>query len=239
MPYHHKVSTHHRAKRAKKITKLAGFSVTVALLFGVWVGIDYMLTSLQNDTVVSVESGSTVQAAQINIFSTEYYRFQSDSSWREVTDELTFDNSGDIKQYLYRRFEGNFIEHELFITVNQSDNYRILKHNEPTRVLPVDLDAQGRLIAQDTVSETCYSLEDIEAPNRDSRDIEMKDVTFFCNPDKLNDYVVAVGQSGGSEKIPIETVAGEEAAVTITYRNITVNPDARQLERILSNFKFN
>ena len=237
MPYHHKVNTHHKAKRAKRLSKFAGVAVFIALLFGAWVGVDYLLTKIQNDTVVSKESGSTVQAAQINIFSTEYYRFQADSQWREVTDELTFDNSGDRKQYLYRRYDANFIEHELFITVNQPKGAKVLRHNEPTRVLPISIDAQGRLIAQDRVSDTCYSMIDEDTTNREAREYEIKGVTFICNPDKRNDYVVAVGQSGGSDIIPIKTSAGEEATISITYRNITVNPDARQLERILSNFK--
>jgi hypothetical protein len=239
MPYHHKVNTHHRAKRAKKVSKVAAVFVGVFALAMAWIGVDYLLTRLQNDTAVSVETSSTVQAAQINVFKTEYYRFQADSSWREVTDELTFDNSGDRKQYLYRRFDGNFIEHELFITINQPAGYTILRHNEPTRVLPVDIDAEGRIIAQEVVSDTCASIQDKENPDKTARRLEMSGVDFYCNPDKQNDFVVAIGQSGGSESLPIKTAQGLEATMTITYRNITVTPDARQLQLILSNFKIN
>lgn len=239
MPYHHKVNTHHRAKRAKKVSKIAALFVGVFSLGALWIGADYLLTRFQNDTAVSVETSSTVQAAQINVFKTEYYRFQADSSWKEVTDELTFDNSGERKQYLYRRFDGNFIEHELFITINQPEGYKILMHNQPTRILPVDVDAEGRTIVQDAVSDTCFSIQDKENPDKTPRRLEMSGIEFFCTPDKQNDFVVAIGQSGGSEYIPIKTALGKKAIMTITYRNITASPDARQLQLILSNFKIN
>ena len=102
-PYHHHVNTHHRMKRATKLKKFAKLSVAFVSVLGLFIALDWVWTNVKSgQTVVSKDSSATVQAAQINIFKTPYYRFQADSSWREVTDELSqsVNSQSDFLQYL-------------------------------------------------------------------------------------------------------------------------------------------
>lgn len=234
MPYHHHVNTHHRAKRARKLKKISTFFVALFALVGVGIFGDWLYGQLKTDTVVSRSSNATVQSARINIFQTPYFRFQANESWREVTDELNLNPSDGSKQYLYRKFDRNFIEHELWITVNLPEGYKLERHNVPTRVLPVRLESDGTLTQIGSVSEPCIrALPLEEQKNETPRIIKQEDISYFCNPNNVNDYHVAVGIPGGTNSIP----SPSGAEVTITYRNVTPTPNGIELENLLSTFK--
>ena len=239
-PYHHQQNTHHRVRFARKFKRFAQISVVVAVIFAGYLGVDRILASInERQTVVSTESNATVQSAQINIFQTPYFRFQADSNWREVTDELNLANvAAGSHQYLYRGFEGNFIEHELWVTVNLPQDYILERHNIPTRVLPVRIEPDGTLTVTNSVSETCFdSLPDPEKSNVAPRTLTQEEITYYCDPNNVNNYTVAVGVPGGTTRLLMPQSDGESVEVTITYRNVTATPEARQLRSILSTFR--
>ncbi|MDO8266079.1 MAG: hypothetical protein Q7T41_04015 [Candidatus Saccharibacteria bacterium] len=238
-PYHHHVNTHHRMKRATKLKKFAKLSVAFVSVLGLFIALDWVWTNVKSgQTVVSKDSSATVQAAQINIFKTPYYRFQADSSWREVTDELSqsTNTQSDFHQYLYRSFDKNFIEHELWVTVNMPESYQLARHNVPTRVIPVRVESDGSITQLDSVSGPC-----VEALPEGSTDVSpqivlQKDVSYFCNPNQNNDYTVIAGIPSGTERLPV-SVDSNQITITITYRNVTPIPESSMFERILSTFR--
>ncbi|HMT19552.1 MAG TPA: hypothetical protein PKD15_05965 [Candidatus Saccharibacteria bacterium] len=236
-PYHHTVSTHRKSQKAKRLRKMATLSVMLALVVGAVVGIDWLLTQVKSTkTVVSSESNATVQSARINIFQTPYFRFQADASWREVSDELNLSPDDKTKQYLYRSYDKNFIEHELWVTIDLPDGYFLQRHNVPTRVMPVAVNADGSLSRTDMVSGPCVEVLGPN-PNLEPKTVKQDDVEYFCNPDQVNDYTVAVGEVGGTNKLKMPQKDGTVVEIAITYRNVTPNPDARQLESILQSFR--
>lgn len=239
-PYHHQANIHHRARFARKFKRFAQVSVVLVIIFGIYIGADRIVASINDKkTVVSIESNATVQSAQINIFQSPYFRFQADSNWREVTDELNLANITEgSHQYLYRGFDGNFIEHELWVTVDLPQDYILERHNIPTRVLPVRIESDGTLSELGSVSETCFdSLPDNEKSNVTPRVVVQEEISYFCDPNNVNNYTVAVGIPGSNTRLPMPQSAGESVEITITYRNVTANPEARQLRSILSTFR--
>lgn len=239
MAYHHHVNTHHRIKRSRRVVRSVQVVVVLCLLVGGYIGVDWLLTKVNSaKTVVSSESSATVQSAKINIFQTPYYRFQADASWREVTDELLTKGNEGFQQYLYRSFDKNFIEHELWVAVNLPENYTLQRHNIPTRVLPVQIQPDGTLSQIDDVSKPCgVELADIDK-NQEPHIIIQKEVQYLCNLNAVNDYTVVAGVPGGTNRLPLPH-GNETVNITLTYRNITATPDSRQFTSILNTFKAN
>ncbi len=237
--YNHHINTHHRTKRAKRIKRFS-FALLALLFLGAGaVGVDWLLTNLKaEDTVVSSSSSATVQSARINIFQSPYFRFQADDNWKEVTDELNL-SDGDSPQYLYRRFDKNFIEHEIWITVNLPEDYRVERHNVPTRILPVRIESDGKLAQLSSTSNSCLEVLDKKNPFLEPHVLVQHDIEYFCNPN-TNDYTVAVGVPGSTTRLEMPTNssgANGKVTMTITYRNITANPDSREFEDVLRTFK--
>lgn len=239
MAYHHHVNTHHRIKRSRRVIRSVQVLVLVVMIGGAYIGVDWLLTKVNSaKTVVSSESSATVQSAKINIFQTPYYRFQADASWREVTDELLSKGDQGFQQYLYRSFDKNFIEHELWVAVNLPENYTLQRHNIPTRVVPVKVQSDGTLSELGDVSDPCgVELADIDK-NLEPHIIVQKEVQYLCNLNAVNDYTVVAGVPGGTNRLPMPH--GDAVVnITITYRNITATPDSRQFLSILNTFKSN
>ncbi len=198
---------------------------------------DWIIGQLRTDTSVSTASSATVQSARINIFQSPYFRFQANQSWREVSDELSFNKVEGSEQYLYRSFDKDFIEHELWVTVNLPLDYVIERHNVPTRVVPIRVESDGTLNQIGNVSAPCVeALPASEKENVTPRVIKQEEISYFCNPNQVNDYHVAVGVPGGTNRISYSDKENG-AVVTITYRNVTAIPTSSELENILSTFK--
>ncbi len=239
MAYHHKVNTYHRTRRANKTKRFTALIIMVMLIGGGAVGVDWLLNEIRStQTVVSSESNATVQSAQINIFQTPYFKFQADQTWREVSDELNASSTDGSKQYLYRSFDKNLIEHELWVTVDLPIDYKLERHNVPTRVVPVQIEADGTLTSIGQVSEPCVeALPDKEKDNLTPRVIYQKDIEYYCSPNQVNDYFVAVGVPGGTTRLPMKQSDNSVVDISITYRNTTANPGPQQLNSILSTFR--
>lgn len=237
-PYRHHINTHHRARTARRLKKIAQASMVLVVFAGLYIAGDWVVTTIQsNQTVVSKTSSATVQSAQINIFQSPYFRFQADSSWREVSDELNLAPNDSSLQYLYRSFDGNFIEHELLVTVNLPENYKLARHNIPTRVMPVRIEQDGSLTQLDAVSAPCAEALPQENPNYQPHTLVQNDIEYFCNPNQVNDYTVTLGIPGGTSKLAMPHKGQEKSIITITYRNISPTPDASMFERIVREFK--
>lgn len=226
MPYHHRVSTHHKVKKAKKIKRFAQATTALVLLLGLVIGIDWLINRLNTETQVSVESTATVQSSNINIFRTPYFQFQADRTWREVTSESS------AKKYVYRSLDGLLVQHELIVEVNGSTDV-VLDNEATTRVYPVEI-KNNNLSPISTVSPHCRELTTIEG-DREQQFVEFEEVTFPCNPD-ASGYVVTIGQSGGEHFIEKPTFDGVRS-YKITYRDSTFSPSGRPLPNIIRTFQ--
>jgi hypothetical protein len=237
--YKHKVNTHLRHRRASKFKRFSILFACLILLGAIGVGVDWLITNISaTNTVISTESSATVQSARINIFQTPYYRFQADSTWREVTDELNLKDSEDgSEQYLYRSFDKNFIEHEILVTVNMPANYQIATNYIPTRVVPVRIESDGGLTQIGSVSKPCVDVLPTDNPNLEPHIVVQNEVEYFCNPNEVNDFHVAVGIPGGTTRLSNMPGNPQKAVISITYRNITAIPTSSMFENILTTFK--
>jgi hypothetical protein len=239
--YKHHIGIFGKSRRAHKIKRAAQITVVLLIIIISYVGVDWVLSNLNSaKTVIGKDSSATVQAAQINFFRTPYFQFQVDSSWREVTSELNLSNDGNTRQYLYRSFNKNFIDHELWITVNLPEDYSLERHNVPTRVMPVRIESEGTLTQIGEISNPCIEVEPKEKPNLDPHVVSQSGVEYYCNPNQVNDYIVTVGVPSGTNKLPMPHVEGmlaSKSTIGITYRNTTPIPNSSVFERFVRDFK--
>jgi hypothetical protein len=238
MAYKHNDSLHNHKKLAYRARRVAVVMIIIIAVCVLIIGVDWLITKFNSDsTTTSLESNATVQSANINVFQTPYFRFQANESWREVTDELNLKNGDTSNQYLYRYFDKNFIEHELWVTVNLATDYKYERYNIPTRVQPIRIESDKSLAVINSVSDPCLSVIPPEDKSKDQRVVVQNEVEYFCDPG-INQYTVTVGVPGATNKMPIVSNSGQTNTITITYRNVTAYPETSELNNILSTFKF-
>lgn len=238
-PYKHDVSTYQRSKRARKIKKASLVLMLIIAIGGLIVGIDTFLTDIRSEnTVVSKESRATVESATINIFQTPYFRFQADDSWLEVTDDPNLSNLPEGSyQYLYRSYNKDFIDHEIWVTINLPEDYKIPRHNIPTRVLPVRIEKDGSITQIGDVSEHCFEALSDSDQNLKPHILTQNQITYYCHPNETNSYTVTLGIPSGTNVLPMPNSLEGSVDVTITYRNITQAKQSAVFERILRTFQ--
>ena len=238
MAYRHNDTLHNHKVRATKVRRIAVVFVVIGLICFSIIGTDLILSKISSGkTVVSKETNATVQSARINVMQTPFFRFQASQNWREVTDELNLVNQEGTNQYLYRFFDKNFIEHEIWITVNLNPEYKLEQYNVPTRVQPIRIEDDKSLTMINSVSEPCSSVIPAEDKDRAKRTVVQDEVSYFCDPG-INQYTVTVGVQGEDNILETTSSSGKTNSVTITYRNVTAYPDTTEFDKILSTFKF-
>ena len=226
MPYHHRVSTHHKVKKAKKLKRFAQFATATVFLFGLIVGIDWLINRLNTQQNVSVQSTAAVQSSNINIFRTPYFQFQADSNLREITSENT------EKRFVYRSLDGLLVQQELIVEIDGNTEI-ILGNESTTRAYPVEIN-NNKLQPTATISEHCRTLTPIEG-DRVQQFVEFEKMTFPCNP-TASAFLVLVGQSGGKHYLEKPTFEGNRT-YKIIYRDSTFTPAGRDLPTIVKTFQ--
>ncbi len=226
-PYSHHVNTYHRAKRARKVKKAGQTVVILFLLFGVGIGVDWLLTQMrQRQNQVSSESLASVQSSTINIFRTPYFQFQADRTWREIE----IDRKPDT--FVYRSFNGNLVQHEIIVEINRGAQIT-LANEQTSRVLPVE-ESNNSLVAVGDISPHCSELL-VDKTSEQQQFVTYKQVEFPCNPDS-SQFVVLVGQVAGNHLIEKKTADGIRT-YKITYRDSTFTPTGRPLPGIINSFQ--
>ena len=226
MPYHHRVSTHHKVKKAKKIKRFAQFATAMVFLFGLIVGVDWLINRLNTEQNVSVQSTAAVQSSNINIFRTPFFQFQTDNSWREITSEST------EKRFVYRSLDGLLVQQELIVEIDGGTDI-VLANESTTRAYPVQI-KNNKLQPTTTISEHCRDLTPVEG-DRKQQIVEYEKMTFPCNPD-ASAFAVLVGQSGGRHYLEKPTFDGIRT-YKIAYRDSTFSPAGRDLPGIVKTFQ--
>lgn len=225
--YKYNTSYNHKSRRASRATFLAGFVATLVVA-----GVGYIVYDLIKhrniEQPVSQTSFSSVQGASVNIFRTPYYQFQASDSWKEVPSESK------ENRYVYRSYKGPLVERDLVININRGSG-EVVPLVRTTRVLPVNTNGEGRLLADGTADKHCKDSMPKNAANIPTQ-VTQRKVTFICTPDAIV-YQVEVGLIGGSTNMLLTRPDGSKASYSITYRDLTFNSSDADLRNIVQTFQ--
>jgi hypothetical protein len=219
--YYHHVNYHHRARIYRRIKVLVLTVIGCALVAGLIVLIDNLIqTKKSNTPSPTSQSGASSFSNQIEVFATQYFRFQADNSWINIASEST------PNSFKYLSSRGPLVEHELTIYVDTTS-----PTFEATRVIPV---AQNNsVLVPEATSEHCKEA----APSlKNPGLIRSNGVDFICNPDSSS-YHVAVGIKNGNTVMRLQRPDGSFLNYTIHYKNLTAMPDDLQIQNILKSFE--
>ena len=226
--YKYNTSYHNKSKRARHVGVFAiVFSVVVVAGVGAVVA-EIVLQKLRKQTPVSQATYSSVQGSSINLFRTEYYQFQTDNSWREVPSETKKNH------FVYASYKGPLVEHDLTIDINDTTKIPDAL-SRTTNIMPVQIEANGRLTIVAGVGEHCKNALPKNTPNLPIW-VTQKQVKFLCTPDAVL-YQVQVGVIGGGTSMKITRPDGSKASYSITYRNLRFTPDDNMLRQLIDGFQ--
>lgn len=229
MAYRHNDNLYKHKVRANKFRKVTVFAVCFVLIVAGIVGADWLMSELSSSgTVVSRETRTSVQSANVSAYRTEYFQFQAPQEWVLINGEST-DN-----RFVYVKNTGNLITQRFTVYINRADLDREADFNL-TRILPVQLTDQKRLDRVGDVSTHC----DESFPkdgNRDPRRIIHDEVSFVCNPDSAQ-YTIAVGIYKGTESIPAKLRDGRNMKMVLLYEDLTAYPNTGDIYNIVSSFQ--
>lgn len=225
--YKYNKSYHHKSKRARRTTVFAVF-VGITVIAGIgYIAYDIFKEVNKKDKPVSREVYSSVQGASINLFRTEYFQFQTDKTWQEVPSETR------TGHFVYRSFKGPLVEHDIIVDINPAPEVTALSRT--TRIMPVQIESDGRLTIVDGAGEHCGAQTPKTAAHVPVR-ITQKQVSFICSVDAVL-YQVQVGVIGGTSEMLITRPSGAKATYRITYRNLKFTPDDSVLRNIITTFQ--
>jgi uncharacterized protein (UPF0333 family) len=228
-PYHHSVNTHKRTKRARRVRKAAIFSVLFVGVIVAIIAVDWVLNKMStSNTVVSRETTSAVQSADISVYRTEFYQFQAPESWVFVQ------NESNQNKFVYLNNQSSLVTQKLTIFVNRADLNREADFNV-TRVVPVEVTGDKRFSRVTDISSHCNDSFPQDG-NRDPRRITHNDVSFICSPDSQQ-FNIHVGLYKGTESVPATLNDGRQVKFVIVYEDLTAYPGPGDLYNIISSFQ--
>ena len=226
--YKYNTSYHHKSQRARRSTVIAAALLIVTIGAAAYIAIDTFIQSTKKQDATSQPTFSSVQGASINLFRTEFFQFQADSTWKEIPNEST------KGYYVYRSFKGPLVEHDLVVEVNNPKE-EALPNVRTNRVMPVEVDSTGKFNIVAGAGEHCKTQLPKDTPNMPLR-VTQKQVSFVCTPDSVL-YEVKLGVVGGSTKMQLPRPDGSRATYVVTYRNLKFTPDDTLLRNIVDTFQ--
>ncbi len=226
--YKYNRSYHHKSRKARRSVIMAVVFVTVVLSGAGYIAYDVARQTMNKSATVSQASYSSVQGTSINLFRTQYFQFQADDSWKEVAAESRDGH------YVYRSMKGTLVTRDITIDVNNTkpESVALLRTNH---IMPVTIDASGRLLPQGGAGDHCKTAMPKGAPVVPTP-VTQRQVRFVCTPDSVL-YQVAVGVVGGSTNMQLTRNDGTKAVYTITFRDLTVESTDAPLRSILTSFQ--
>ncbi|NBU33135.1 hypothetical protein EB118_01495 [bacterium] len=214
-----------RSKRSTFFVILLAF-VTIGIVLAI--ALDIRGQSAKKQEVISKLINSSVQGVSVNNFKTEYFQFQTDSTWSAVASEST------KTHFVYRSFKGPLVQHDLSIDVNDFKE-EVLQNIRTNRVLPVEVDSTGKLNIISSAGEHCKTALPKGAPTLPFSVVQ-KQVSFVCNPDSVL-YEVRIGVVNGTTRMQLPRPDGTKALYSITYRNLKYSPDDVMLQNVIETFQ--
>ncbi len=227
MPSYYQNSSfrHHKRLFRKLFYKVLVFTLTVlivgiTLFYITWRG---RRPATSPDPPIS-ELTEQYQASK-ETFSTQYFQLKANLSWKQVQNETT------ANKFVYRSLKDSLIEHELVVSINDGNSTTPVA---TTHILPVEIGLNRQIVA-DKVSDRCRK--SLPSNNQKSEAmVTVNEVLFLCNPDDVS-YIVAVGLKGAAAPMQLTRPSGKVTTYGIIYRNLTTNPDDKELQEILNTFQ--
>lgn len=225
--YNRSTSYHQHARFVRRVKWLV-FFISFVIISGISVfAAAVFLQSQQSQQQAPATSNprtSTVTPS-VNILRSNYFQFQAPRTWVEVAGETT------PTKFVYRSFQAQLVKQDLTIYVNSSKS-----NTNITRVLPVNILANGRL-TPDKISNHCSSaLPPATVARKDPAGVSLYGITFTCTPDSVA-YTVAIGQKQKGTVLTLKRPDGTNATYEIIYRNVMAVPDTQDLLSIIENFE--
>lgn len=230
------MSTHYREhdsrghRRLRRFLRVVFWLILVVVLLGLgllaW---DIYSQAKESDegSQLSKPISSTVASNTVT-HTTSYFQFEAPTKWRAIQAET---KEG---YYVYRQLNGQLVEQELIITVNDQSQ-EVLALVQTTRVLPVSATNTGSLNVTDEVSDHCRKSVK-PGTEKIPQIITLKRTTFACNPDST-DFIVVAGQVGKTSTMILPRPGEKSAPYRITYRSLSALPTARDFINIIKTFE--
>jgi hypothetical protein len=226
MAYLHSRQIHKKQKRSKKAQKLSLVIVVTILVVAFAIIADNFFNRTQSSSVVSTGTQSRVESASISIFRTPYFQFQTDQSWREVTDQ---DNPN---KFVYRSYDANLVLNQFIVEIDDIASIALDNVNV-TRVIPIRIEG-SRLAAPFGISEHCETL--VRKGKRSQSRISFNESEFPCTPDGSS-FVVVASMIGGNEIFSHTASDGTSHSYRLTFQDSTFTPRGRALRGIIDSFQ--
>lgn len=226
--YKYDKNYHHKSRRSRRTTALAVFVTTIVIGIAGYIAYDVISQLFDRQAPVSRANYSSVQGDSVNLFSSPYFQFQADDTWKEMSGEET------PTHFVYRSYKSTLVTRDITIDINkgQPEATPLVR---TTRVYPVTVDGSGKLISQGGTSDHCNTLMPKNALQVPTPVVQHQ-VSFVCNPDAII-YQVVVGLIGGNTNISIPRPNGSNANYMITYRDLTINSSDAALRTIIQSFQ--
>lgn len=229
MAYRHNDTLHKHKKRETRFRKIAFFTTTLVGIIVMVIAVDWVLSQLSSsNTVVSRENTTSVQAANISVYRTEYFQFQAPEDWVLVSSEST------DKKFVYVKNSGPLIVSRFVVYVD-----RLARDREAdfkiTNVLPVEKGVLNNFDNIGKVSGHCSESWPKEIIGRDPARITHENISFVCSPDSQQ-YNVVIGEADGDEEIELTSTDGENFSLTMVYSDLTAYPNPGDIYNIVSSF---
>jgi hypothetical protein len=227
--YYREQGFHSRKRFLRRLRYVWALFILGLLVGGGFFAYDAYRQNKQSDTPSAESKAETsLIVANTQLQSSPYFQFQSPKNWKAIANESRSNH------FVYRQYNGPLIEQELVVDINREVS-DVLALTQTTYVLPVTVNASGRLTPSGTVSPHC---KDIILPLKSNNPVATtyKNVKFNCNPQSSN-YIGVVGLVGGTSSMQLPRPDGSKATYSITYKNLTAQPTAGDFDNIVETFE--
>ena len=214
-----------RRSRYAEFRRLALGSLGLALLAG---GLAFYiyggLRGLPSKPKVSALQDTQI-SSPMTTFTSPYFQFQDTGKW-------VFDKADSTpNKFIYTKYNGQEIEHQLIIYVNQVP---IPLDLATPRVLPVRI-VNDNSFEVTGVSDPCSNQYAPGEPHR-VEELAINGADMLCDPDN-SQYFVVVSQIGGNYQLPLKRANGAAIQLVITYKDVGLDAQPDSLMNIASSFK--
>lgn len=227
--YYREQGFHSRKRFLRRLRYAWGLLILGLLVGGGFFAYDAVQQNRQSDTPSQESKAVTSLIVSNTQFQTSpYFQFQSPKGWKAIANESRSNH------FVYREYNGPLIEQELTIDINR-DVPESLATTQTTYVLPVTVNASGKLTPTGSISPPCKEI--IKGAKVLNATITTyKNVTFSCNPNTSNYYAVA-GLVGGTSDMTLPRPDGSKAVYNISYKNLKAQATDGDFDNIVETFE--
>ncbi len=217
--YHYSFNYHRYLRRLRRFRR-TGLVLLVVGLVALSIVVYFFRSPGGQSSQTSTTTSKYEPATQV--FATNFFRFQTDKSWRYVPKE------SNSNVFVYRSYDETNVEHELFIYVTDIPAEPI-----STRVLPVTV--AGDHLMPEAISNHCR---ESLPPNPIARltAVMVDKVRTMCQPDAV-DYSVWLGTNGGDKTLEMPRANNVTLKLAIFYRDTRNIPNGEALLPIVTSFQ--